>query len=72
MVQRKHIRLGTMRLWFDPWSHSVGKGPGIAVSCGVGSRHGSDLVLLWLWRRLAAVSLIRPLAGNLHMPHMQP
>ena len=28
----------------------------IAVSCGVGHRHGSDLALLWLWHRLAAVS----------------
>ena len=35
---------------------------GIAVSCGVGRRRGSDLVLLWLWHRLAATALIRPLA----------
>ena len=27
---------------------------GTAVSCGVGRRFGSDLALLWLWRRLAA------------------
>ena len=32
----------------------------IAVSCGVGHRHGSDLALLWLWRRLAATALIQP------------
>jgi len=32
------------------------------VSCGVGRRHGSDLVLLWLWRRPAGVTPIRPLA----------
>ena len=32
------------------------------MSCGVGCRHGSNLVLLWLWRRLAATVLIRPLA----------
>ena len=32
------------------------------VSCGVGHRHGSDPVLLWLWCRLAAVAPIRPLA----------
>ena len=31
------------------------------MSCGVGRRHGSDLALLWLWRRLAATVLIRPL-----------
>ena len=32
------------------------------MSCGVGHRCGSDLTLLWLWYRLAAVALIRPLA----------
>ena len=32
------------------------------MSCGIGCRHGSDLALLWLWCRLAAVALIRPLA----------
>ena len=31
---------------------------GVAVSCGVGCRHGSDPVLLWLWCRPAAVALI--------------
>ena len=35
---------------------------GVAVSCGVGRRHGSDPALLWLWRRLAATAPIRPLA----------
>ena len=30
--------------------------------CGVGHRCGSDLGLLWLWRRPAAVAPIRPLA----------
>ena len=32
------------------------------MSCGVGHRRGSDLALLWLWGRPAAVALIRPLA----------
>ena len=32
------------------------------MSCGVGHRHGSDPVLLWLWRRPAATAPIRPLA----------
>ena len=32
------------------------------MSCSVGGRHGSGLVLLWLWRRPAAVVLIGPLA----------
>ena len=30
--------------------------------CGVGCRHGSDLVLLRLWYRLAAVAPIEPQA----------
>ena len=30
--------------------------------CGVGRRFVSDPMLLWLWYRLAAVALIRPLA----------
>ena len=32
------------------------------MSCGVGCRHSSDPALLWLWCRLAAISLIQPLA----------
>ena len=32
------------------------------MNCGVGHKHGSDSALLWLWRRLAATALIRPLA----------
>ena len=32
------------------------------MSCGVGRRCSSDPTLLWLWRRLAAIALIRPLA----------
>ena len=32
------------------------------MSCGVGHRCGSDLALLWLWCRLAAVAPIRFLA----------
>ena len=35
---------------------------GVAVSCGVGRKHGWDLVLLWLWHRPAATALIGPLA----------
>ena len=34
----------------------------VAVSCGVGHRWGSDLPLLWLWRRPVATAPIRPLA----------
>ena len=35
---------------------------GIAVSCGVGCRQGSDPVFLWFWHRLEATSPIAPLA----------
>ena len=38
------------------------KGFGIAMSYGVGCRHGSDPALLWLWRRPEATAPIRPLA----------
>uniref|UniRef100_A0A8D1RY84 Uncharacterized protein n=1 Tax=Sus scrofa TaxID=9823 RepID=A0A8D1RY84_PIG len=37
-------------------------GSGIAVSCGVGCRRGSDPALLWLWCRPVATAPIRPLA----------
>ena len=37
---------------------------GVAVSCGVCPRHGSDLALLWLWRRLVATAPIRPLGTS--------
>ena len=32
------------------------------MNCGVGRRHGSDPMLLWLWCRLAATAPIPPLA----------
>ena len=35
------------------------------MSCGVGQRCGLDPMLLWLWRRLAATALIKPLAWEL-------
>ena len=35
---------------------------GVAMSLGVGCRHGSDSVLLWLWCRPAAIALIQPIA----------
>ena len=35
------------------------------MSCGVGHRRGSDLALLWLWRRPAAAAPIGPLAWEL-------
>ena len=35
---------------------------GVATSCGVGCRLGSDPVLLWLWRRPVAAAPTGPLA----------
>ena len=40
----------------------VNERSGVAVSCGVGCRRGSDPALLWLWRRPVATALIRLLA----------
>ena len=45
---------------FDPWVHSLAQGPGVTLSWGVGCRCSLDPV--WLWRRLAAIAPIRPLA----------
>ena len=38
------------------------KDPALPMSCGVDRKCGSDPALLWLWRRLAAIAPIRPLA----------
>ena len=38
------------------------KDPGVAMSCGVGHRCGSDPAWLWLWRRPVTIAPIRPLA----------
>ena len=40
----------------------LAQGSGVAMSCGVGRRCSSDLVLLWLWCRPAATTPIGPLA----------
>ena len=37
------------------------KHPSVAMSCGIGCRHGQDLALLWLWYRPAALAPIRRL-----------
>ena len=38
----------------------MGYGSGVAVSCGVGCRRGSDPTLLWLWHRPEATAPIGP------------
>ena len=50
---------------FYPWPHSVGWGSGIALTYGVGCKHGLDPELLWLWRRPIAIAPIRPLPWEL-------
>ena len=47
-----------MQLRFDLRPHSVGRESGIAMSCGVGRRQGSDPTLLWPWLWPAAVAPI--------------
>jgi len=47
---------------FQVRSLALLSGSSVAMSCGVGRRCGSDLVLLWLCCRLAATALIRPVA----------
>ena len=41
------------------------KGSGVAISCGVGCRCSSDLMLLWLWCRPAAAAPMQLLAWEL-------
>ena len=57
---------------FDPWPCSVGYRSCVALSCGVGHKCSSDLVLLWLWSRRIATSPIQPQPRNLHMPQVWP
>ena len=62
LVQQKRIRLETIRLLVQSLASLVSQGSGITMSCSVDHRRSSDLALLWLWRRLAAVAPVRPLA----------
>ena len=50
---------------FDPSPPSVSHGSGVARSCGVGYRHGSDPALLWLWCSPVAAALIQLLVWEL-------
>ena len=72
MAEQRQIRLGTMRFQVQSLALLSGLRSGVAVSCGVGCRLGSDMVLLCLWRRRAATALIGHLAWDLYMPQMWP
>ena len=59
MAQRQQTRLASVRMWLQ--SLAV-LGELRISSCGVGGRCSLDLAWLWLWCRMAAAALIRPLA----------
>ena len=48
VVQQQWIQLESMKTWVGPWPRSVGRGSSacVAMSRGVGGRHGSDPTLL--------------------------
>ena len=52
-------------MWVQSLALLSGLRSGVAVSCSVGCRHGSDLVWMWLGHRLAAIVLIQSLAWEL-------
>ena len=59
MAQQIRIQLGTLRLLVPSLTSLSGLRIGSSLSCGVGGRQGSDLMLLWQWP--AAVAPILPL-----------
>ena len=52
----------SMRMWVQSLTSRMGLRIQVAVSCGIGHRHSLDPMLLWLWCRVAAATLIQPLA----------
>ena len=66
-LTRNHEDVGSV-----PGLAQWGKKSGLAVSCGVARRCSSDPTLLWLWRKPAAVALIRPPAWELPYAWVQP
>ena len=65
------LRLVSMTMWVRSLASLSGLRIWHATSCGVGCKSCSDLVLLWLWCRLAAAAPIRLLAW-IYMPQVQP
>ena len=68
VAQWKQIQLGTMRLWVWPLAWLSG----LRIHSGVGCRCGSDLALLRLWCKLAAVAPIWPLTWEPPYARVQP
>ena len=62
MAEWKQIWLVTMKMQVQSLASLSGLRSSIAVSCPVGYRHSSDLALLWMWHRPAAIAPIWPLA----------
>ena len=52
-------------MWVPLLASLSGLGSGVAVSCGVGCRRGSNLALLRLWHTPEAAASIQPLAWEL-------
>ena len=61
MAQWKQTQLVSMRTTVDPWPCSVGWGSGLALSCVVVRRRGSDSALLWPWHMPVATALVQTL-----------
>ena len=64
-AQWKQIWLVPMKMGFNPCLHSVAQQSGVAVSCSIGHKCGSDPSLLWQWYMLAAGAPIWLLAWEL-------
>ena len=63
-IRELGAQLVSMRMWVQSLAQWV-KDLVLSQTARVGYRCSSDLVLLWLWCRLAAAAPIRPLAWEL-------
>ena len=57
-----YMNLTSNFYFFVSFFLSVGRGSGVAMNCGVDCRCVTEPALLWLWRWLAAVAPVVPLA----------
>ena len=72
MARWLRTQLVSMRMQVRSLASLHGLRVGVAVSCGISHRRGSDPVLVWLLCRLAAVAPVGPWPGNLYMSQVQP